>query len=242
MQQPRAKKTIRTRPAVRLNAKLDKILFAYATAASAAGVGVLALAQPAQGRIIYTKAHKQIALNTTLHVDLNHDGVTDFNLKNFFSATGTPGTAFGSVTVSPAVEGNAVWGHTTFQRPYASALYPGVRVGPKGRFLTGAGKMASADSRSYVCTGPWGNVANRYLGLKFVINGEVHFGWARLNVTCDHGALSPLLTGYAYETEPDRPIATGREREQDESIDPTSAVWSGSLGRLALGTVASPGR
>ena len=214
---------------------LHRQLSAYALAASAAGVGLLALAQPVEGKIIYTKAHKQIGLNITLHLDLNHDGVTDFNLKNFFSATGTPGTAFGSLTVSPAGQGNAIWGHTAFRRGYASALYAGIRVGPKGRFLPGAGSMADAASRSSICTGAWANVANRYLGLKFVIKGQTHFGWARLNVTCNHGALSPLLTGYAYETVADRPILTGRERGGEESNDPTSAVSSGSLGRLSQG-------
>jgi hypothetical protein len=242
MRESQPERTVRTRPAVRLNAKLDKSLFAYAAAAIAAGVGLLALAQPGEGKVIYTKAHKQIASNTTLHLDLNHDGVTDFNLKNFFSATGTPGTAFGSLTVSPAAHGNAIWGHSAFRRGYASALYAGIRVGPKGRFLPGAGKMASADSRNYICTGGWANVANRYLGLKFFIKGQAHFGWARLNVTCSGGMVNPVLTGYAYETVADRPILTGRERGSDESNDSTSAASSGSLGRLAQGAGTRQGR
>jgi len=220
---------------VRLNAKLEKRLFAYAAAGSAAGVGMLALAQPAEGRVIYTKAHQQIASGTTLHLDLNQDGVTDFNLRNTYFATGTPGTVVGTLSVFPAGQGNRIWGHTAFKQGYASALYAGIRVGPKGRFLAGAGIMADTALRASSCRGPWGNVSNRYLGFKFVIKGQAHFGWARLNVTCSHGTLSPLLTGYAYETIADRQILTGKERGTDESDNSPSAASSGTLGRLAQG-------
>ena len=54
----------------------------YALAASAAGVGMLALSEPADAKIIYYKANKSIGLKTTVHLDLNHDGIVDFNLKN----------------------------------------------------------------------------------------------------------------------------------------------------------------
>jgi hypothetical protein len=30
--------------------------------------------------------------------------------------------------------------------------------------------------------GPWKNVLHRYLELKFIIKGKIHYGWARLKV------------------------------------------------------------
>ena len=71
--------------------------------------------------------------------------------------------------------------------------------------------------------GPWvgkGNgVRNRYLGLKFVIHGKVHYGWARLSVTLGHHRqyddVSGILTGYAYETIPNKTIVTGKTEDQD---------------------------
>ena len=71
--------------------------------------------------------------------------------------------------------------------------------------------MASGrdDVGSYYCEGKWNGVNNRYLGLKFTIQGKVHFGWARFNVSCNKFKISALLTGYAYETIPNKPIVTG---------------------------------
>jgi hypothetical protein len=51
----------------------------YALAASAAGLGVLALPQPAAAKIIYTKTHRAIqGCDQRLNLDLNHDGHADF--------------------------------------------------------------------------------------------------------------------------------------------------------------------
>jgi hypothetical protein len=237
MRESLTEKTIRTRPSARLNAKLEKSLLTYATAASAAGVGLLALSQPVEGKVIFTKAHQQIGVGATLPLDLNHDGVTDFNLKDTYFASGTPGTFINTLSLAPAAQGNNVWGHTVDKRGYASALYAGVLVGPKGRFLAGTGLMANNALRASSCLGPWADVKNRYLGFKFAIKGQAHFGWARLNVGCSsQGALSPLLTGYAYETVAGRPIFTGKSRGRDEWNRAISAASSGTLGRLAQGS------
>ena len=42
-----------------LSQSLNQRVHAYALAASAAGVGVLALAQPAEAKIVYTPAHSE---------------------------------------------------------------------------------------------------------------------------------------------------------------------------------------
>jgi len=57
-------------------------------------------------------------------------------------------------------------------------------------------------------------VKNRYLGLKFVIHGKVHYGWARLSVALGHhrqyNDVSGTLTGYAYETIAGQGVTTGQ--------------------------------
>jgi hypothetical protein len=61
-------------------------------------------------------------------------------------------------------------------------------------------------------TGPWTNGVSgkgfkaHYLGLKLLINGKFHYGWARVDST------DSVLTGYAYETVHDRPIVAGQEK------------------------------
>jgi hypothetical protein len=88
--------------------------------------------------------------------------------------------------------------------------------------------------------GPWGNVTNKYLGLKFLIGGKIHYGWARLTVM---GYSSVTLTGYAYETTVGKPIkaghTTGPEKSATEEISPTTltapVARKATLGLLALG-------
>jgi hypothetical protein len=58
--------------------------------------------------------------------------------------------------------------------------------------------------------GPWKNVRKRYLGLKFLIKGKTHYGWARLNVTISGDVINATLTGYAYETVAVKAIITGK--------------------------------
>jgi len=223
-------------------------------AATTAGVGMLALAQPAEGKIIYTKANRTISPNMTIKLDLNHDGIVDFSLKDTFSQSFY--SSWGRLIALPAEQKNQVWGHFVSRRAYASALFSGVRVGPKGQFLTGSGVMASTyflggrnhPAFSASCHDPWANVTNRYLGLTFVITGKVHFGWARLNVSCSSSHVNGTLTGYAYETVPNRPILTGKEKGTEEigsfarrlGTSPRGpTVQPVSLGRLAKGAAGS---
>jgi hypothetical protein len=78
---------MRASPKPRKTANLSKSihqqLSMYALAASAAGVGALCFAKPAEARIVYTPAHVAIKPNGGLfRIDLNHDGIPDFGLSN----------------------------------------------------------------------------------------------------------------------------------------------------------------
>jgi hypothetical protein len=114
-----------------------------------------------------------------------------------------------------------MWG----EHDLASALRAGVRIGGGGHshFSRLAGNMAeffSSPGTNGRFEGPWANggkgVKNRYLGFKFQINGRIHFGWSRLNVSFDRG-FTALLTGYAYETIPDKSIIAGATKGPDDA-------------------------
>jgi peptidoglycan hydrolase-like protein with peptidoglycan-binding domain len=85
-------------------------------------------------------------------------------------------------------------------------------------------------------------VKNRYLGLKFSVNGETHYGWARLNVSFRAPHITATLTGYAYETEANKAIDAGQTKETTTSELRTprnrKAQQVSALGVLALGSVA----
>jgi hypothetical protein len=217
----------------------------YALAASAAGVGMLALTQSAEARIIYTPVHHVVGKNGRYSIDLNHDRVADFTLVNTHSCN----TDF-CVDILSAVPaaGNGVEGKPGFLSiPYASALPRGAVIGPKQTFK---GKLMASSDSGQGTIGKWLNVDNRYLGLEFQIKGKTHFGWARLSVHVDGSAfVKATLTGYAYETIPNKPIVAGQTKsdavldvEAHRSIPATLAPSTSrpvTLGELALGSATS---
>ena len=252
-----------------LSEGLDKRLASYAAAASAAGVGsrarsraevvtraasavgvgLLLSAGPASARIVYTPAYTPV-VGSTFPLDLNHDGITDFE----FRAGGA--TTFGAeVSVSPAQAGNAILGKVQgvvsgygrpFTCPVASALPAGHRIGPGSRF--GAYGIMFYKYGNAPVTGPgfglicgsWINTQGRFLGLEFTAQGQKHFGWARLSVI----VRTATLTGYAYETEPNKairagdtgPIADAREPEMQSAPAAAATRRPATLGVLALGS------
>src|SRR5215831_893143 len=72
------KRSSRPPATAELSNSLHHRLNSYALAAGAAGVGVLAVAQPADAKIVYTPAH--VVVGRTLPLDLNHDGIVDFTI------------------------------------------------------------------------------------------------------------------------------------------------------------------
>lgn len=234
------KPSSRPRTSSRFSDSLHHQLNMYALAATAAGAGVLTSAQPADAEIIYTKANIHIGRNSSLHLDLNHDGIPDFDFKDTYRTYSY--SCAGELAVVADRQKNAIWGHTVHGLGYASALYANVQIGPKGHFVSGgemaAGYFAGGDRHAVASgSGPWDDVKNRYLGLKFVINGQIHFGWARLNVSVtDSCTVTGNLTGYAYESVANRPILTGKEHGTEANDLAPMTNSSGTLGQLAGGS------
>ncbi len=228
----------RSRATARLKRTLEKDLAAYIAAASAAGVGVLASAQPAEAKIIYTPAHVVLRNHFSNPLDLNNDGYKDFAIWMSTSTWGrTNGSTGGSASL--LVNGATSQGQVVGTNSSASALRAGFRIGSKARF-PGNDSVMVYDKRGVrsSLSGQWWNngkgVRNRYLGFKFQFNNEVHYGWARLNVKITHPIFRATLTGYAYETIPNKAIIAGKTKGPD-----VVTVQPASLGHLARGASAT---
>jgi hypothetical protein len=202
-----------------LSTAVHQRLNMYALAAGAAGVGMLALSQPAEGKIVYTPAHRVIGPHHSYKIDLNHDKITDFTISNF----GSCGTdqCFYALFQKPAAGNSAVGYNFNSGLVLESALKRGSRIGPGRRFQKGTGALVeavfSSGGLSTNVFGPWPNVKDRYLGLKFQIKGKAHYGWVRLNVKVVKTTITATLTGYAYETVPNKPIIAGKRHSTDDS-------------------------
>jgi hypothetical protein len=103
---------------------------------------------------------------------------------------------------------------------YATALGSGIRVGPAKTFSHCQSLMTNSLISQGCPSYHYGNWScgyttytcsrTAYLGLRFVKNGQTHYGWAHVNVT---GSLlngfSVNLKSLAYETIAGRGITTG---------------------------------
>jgi hypothetical protein len=236
--------------ATRLSVKLENHLRSYATAAAAAGVGILALAQPANAEIIYTPANIRINHNTVL--DLNNDGIADFTFTGYRNQHVEAGvvrnTYFDSSNGALSILGVGTANQVGGANLYAAALHAGEQIGSSAKF-PGPNRIVKAhdiNSSSFELygRGPWAGskflgVRNRYLGLKFTIDGQTHFGWARLNVKIVVGAfIQATITGYAYEGAANTPIQAGKTMGTNNVGNlnsPGSKYHGADLGVLACG-------
>jgi hypothetical protein len=229
----------KSRNKIRLNPKLDNRLIAYMTAATAAGVAMLG-ATPASAEIVFTPANVNIGAGGSYALDLNGDGIPDFTLHRC-RCLGDGHTSF--LFAENDVQGNGV---RDTPRADAAAMPIGAFIGDPKAFTTtnssyGFGQiMARAFYYTQsIFSGPWANATNKYLGLRFVIAGQIHYGWARLTVTNFNQHGTAVLTGYAYETEPELPIRAGEKSDGSAVVfPPFREDGSRSLGELARGADA----
>ena len=252
----------RSRGAAKLSESIHEQINAYALAASAAGVGILALlppaecvlsagvalagalalSEPAEAKIVYTATNvviecTHLGCSTHRSFDLNHDGVPDFGVFERFIKPGC------FLRARPA-KGNLIEG----QNRNASALKAGAAIDGTKPFIGSTYALMREGTHSEHSFGYWKYAQSRYLGVKFQIKGKTHYGWVRLkNSSC----LGATLTGYAYETIPGKSIKAGQTKEAadyptNDDLGPAASLTGripetpqlATLGALAMG---SPG-
>ena len=232
----------KNRVPVSLDHKLDHKLISYTAAASAAGVALIALAQPSRAEVVYSPTYRTISQGGSVALDLNHDGKTDFTIHSSFGTCSSVDFHcwIQQLEVIPSGQNRvfATYGDLG-GIPFARALSSGAKIGWAAAFSSGRLGYAAMDHckatlTSYYLVGAWPKQKNRYVGLEFTI---VHFGWARLSLPIEGGHqchASPVLTGYAYETVPNQPIlagATSGTKKASHVVHPEAR-----LGPLALGS------
>ena len=225
-QKSQAQRANLRRGVAQLGARLDKNLVAYAIA-GAAGIGMMTTA--AEAEVVYTPANIPITVNGDwVPLDLNADGVIDFYFNNVYAGpfVGNLGGHASYMSVFPASwpSPNGIGGVEVRNCPEAVALPAGAVVNSKRPFLPGGiifDEGGSYGSKGFGC-GLWRRTHDGFLGFKFQISGEIHYGWAHLNT---NGV--PTILGYAYQTIANGPLKTFTTPDKD--------VVMGSLGALARG-------
>src|SRR3954454_17673657 len=154
--------------ASRISPALDHRLLSYALAAGT----TLAASTPSKAQVLFTPDNSFLKPPSSLVIDLNHDGVADVLLKVkevLATSSGFPYKVVGRATVY------GLGAPTGFEGPSFFTLLPLKRsqlIGSQKQFQS-VGILASGVS----FVGSFDNVQNRFLGVKLVVNGEVHFSW-----------------------------------------------------------------
>ena len=221
-------------------ARFEKMATAYVTVASAVAGAAILNAPTAEAKIIYTQT--AVSINSQYALDLNHDGITDFTIDLCLCL---PHGA--RLQADLSTPGNAV--RQGDFRGSAADLPRGATIGPKQVFTSATSNyggvfmaIASAYGPYSFSDGPWLGAKNKFLGLKFLINGEVHYGWARMNVA--KGFSRVVLTGFAYETTPNKSLHAGQTTDtaddgaKNEELSGASLTLGPSLAMLACGADA----
>lgn len=222
----------RGKSAAQFSDSTQRRLTTYALMASSAAVGCLALAKPLEAEIVYTPVGVLIPSNGvhSYNLDLNGDGLTDFTITEFFF--GDSDLAIASLYVAPVAGNGVMASHQNVVE--ALALFHGQTIGSSRRFVPKKARLLEHGSSGggIYTGGNWQQSNPRFLGLSFQIDGETHYGWARLIVKRNNFRITAYLSGYAYETVPNMPIDAGSTvGPQAESFSPEP----GSLGALAAG-------
>jgi|HubBroStandDraft_5_1064220.scaffolds.fasta_scaffold48282_2 hypothetical protein len=225
---------------------LEHRSISYSMAAAAAGVSLMALAAPAEGKVVIT-THINIPVTSTVSLDLNHDGVADiqigicgYSAGHFDCSSRFPLGAYSSNLSAKALHGGGI---LDSKQTGALNLARSAPIGKSGYFEQ-YGFMAARAGTAYTTANPignWGNgQPNRFLGVKILIHGTTHFGWVRITVKnpTTQERLTATITEYGYETIANKKVLAGlasNDAQDPEAKANLPTVNGASLGMLALG-------
>jgi len=222
---------------LQISEALNHRLAAYGLAAIAMGVGVAAAQEPL-GHIVYTPANIPIMApgGSTIALDLNKDGIADFYIRTTGYSSSNNGifTKHEGVYQTPAI-GNSAIGK--------QALHKGEIIDMGGKFrntevgLAVVNFFAASGHFGSTSKGAFKHVTDKYLGVRFLIDGQMHEGWVRLTMKQSFGDISGTITGYAYDTVPNETgLAAGQIRSREDATEaPEDAAKPATLGMLGLG-------
>jgi hypothetical protein len=238
---------------------LNRQVGIYSLAAAAAGVSLLALAQPGVAEVIVTQKTIPIPMSNyhmpnPVKISLTNNGVDQVGLS-LFSDT-DPAAPYRGIGGGGAGVNSGFFGRTSYALDsafIASALPVGAKIGPPKlpHFFVPGGLIERTQTNEgfKYSSGPWAgkNLQDRYIGVRFLIDGELHYGWIRLRISTNHHVGGPLMSAevlaYAYETEPNIPVYAGLTKQPTAEVQPSQQIQNRrgpSLGMLAAGAEAVP--
>lgn len=152
------------------------------------------------GQIIYTDVDPdEGGSGVTYTLDMDNDNNAEFQIRHFDESNG--GSSLNSLFVGPALDASANAGNSIIASSVSGFAYPlvlnegdAISAG-NANWKDNLGQSLNASSCS---SGNWCNETDKYLGLRFKIGNDVHYGWARLDVGTS--GADWLIKDYAYNS------------------------------------------
>jgi len=162
--------------------------------------------------IVYTDIEPDFTggnFNDCYTLDLNNDEIFDFSICSV-SDSGWDYLVIGS---NPNSENKilsvAPWYSQAVPIDYGEKIFTlaGYR---NGEYYETWGLISIGDcfGGEQGCFYDWKNKVDKYLGFRFIINGQTHYGWARLEVET---TTKWVIKDYAYNATPNKPIHAGQK-------------------------------
>lgn len=189
------------------NSKNAGKLAAYSAMAGA----FVAVSTDANATIVYTDIDDvDVALGESYALDLDNNGYPDILMAAVSAASNwTFAYVIGALSAyGYGGPSNMIVGYSGAILPYGSALAEGDLIGPDADFISNTynfGWLASIYSG--VTYGPFAGTTDAYMGVQFDIDGSIHYGWARLDVSV--GPVEFTVKDYAYDDAAETAIEAG---------------------------------
>jgi hypothetical protein len=197
-----------------MKTKFDNRLKTYASIAAA-----IVAAGTADAQVVYTDITPDHLLNSfpsSFNIDLDGNAVNDYTLQMT-----QPFSSMHKFTLVPNTS-NSFVASTTAYGSYVAALNQGVSINASANFqsfgfLRYMAKFTSfyTGGSTYMYTkGNWtGSHTDKYIGLRFKIGSNTHYGWVRLDASIGipyaPGNWSVTIKDFAYESTPNTGILAG---------------------------------
>ncbi|PNQ73906.1 hypothetical protein C1T31_06165 [Hanstruepera neustonica] len=162
----------------------------------------------ANGQIVYTDIDPDDGgVGVQYLLDMDNDGNSEFVINQ----TGN------NLFAAPIPSSAAILGiDSTYDYPFALDNGDNISAGLTD-WLSGNGyyKTMNYNSCNY-SSSQWCAVTDKYLGLRFNIGANTHYGWARLDAGLSPGTDGYTIKDYAYNSVAGEPISAGQTLSVDK--------------------------
>jgi len=172
----------------------------------------------ANGQIVYHDVNPDFDGSSDYYLNLNpDDGMTPAGVADaiddfrIFSDAGTDPAPFVRILVERLGSNSLIASSALYTYPLALSSNYTISNSNTNWTNQQFQTLAFSYTSTSACFGNWCTSTDKYLGLRFDINGNTHYGWAKLDVNVNAGNITWSVKEYAFNMTPDEAIDAGQK-------------------------------